>query len=120
MSARKWAQGREANTSLPVDSTITRYLDDFAWQQVMTHNGTDQGVLTCPSDKDTVASDSSPQDPEVSIYQITATDHDNFHDEEWGMVEFAGEHPFEDYDEWFHEEEEECETNTDDDKPDFH
>jgi hypothetical protein len=112
MSARRWAHNRGANTSLPANSAVVRYLDNFAWQQVMTHDGTDQEMLTYSSDKANVASEPSPPDPEVSIYQITATDRDDFRDEEWGTVEFAGEHPFKDDDEWFCEEDEECKADT--------
>jgi hypothetical protein len=48
-----------------------------------------------------------------------ATDPDDFGDEHWGTVEFAGEHPFEDYDKWFHGEVEGCDTDTDHDESDF-
>jgi hypothetical protein len=68
---------------------------------------------------DSEASESSPANPEVSIYQVTATDRDDFHDEEWGTVEFAEEHPFKDYDGLFNEDEDKHETNTDDDDQDF-
>jgi hypothetical protein len=82
MSARRWVHDNGANISLGVDNTILRCVDDFIWQQAMTHGGSDQGMLACPSDEDTETSESSPQDPEISIYQITTTDRDAFHDEE--------------------------------------
>jgi hypothetical protein len=87
-----------------VGNYIIHHMDDFIGHQGMTHGGTDQGMLTYPSDEDTVASETSSPNPEVSIYQITATDRNNFHDEDWGTVEFAREPPFEDYNKWFHDE----------------
>jgi hypothetical protein len=117
MSARTWIHGSGADVPVPAGSHVVRCLDDFIRPQGMTHGGMDQGMLTYPSDEDTIASETSSPDPEVSIYQFTATDRDDFHNKDWGTVEFAGEHPFEDYNEWFHEEEEECDTY--DDERDF-
>jgi hypothetical protein len=50
-------------------------------------------------DDDSEAPDPTPTVPGVSIYQVTATDPQDFHDEEWGAIEVADEHPYEDYDE---------------------
>ena len=52
------------------------------------------------------ASESSTANPKVSIYQVTSTNCNDFHDEEWGAVEFAEEYPFEDYDGLLNEDEE--------------
>ena len=49
-----------------------------------------------------------PTIPGVSIYQVTATDPEDFHDEEWGAVEFADERPYGDYDEGISEDGEEA------------
>jgi hypothetical protein len=93
-------------------SHVAHHTDDFIWHQGVTHSGMDQGMLTFPSDEDTAASETSSLDPEISVCQVTAADRDDFHDEDWGTVEFAREHSFEDYDKWFHEEEEECNMDT--------
>ena len=69
-------------------------------------------------DEDSEASEPMPPVPGVSIYQVTATDPQDFHDEEWGAIEVADEHPYEDYDEGLSDDEEEvrledklCETD---------
>ena len=64
----------------------------------------------CPNrnDEDAETSEPMPTAPGVSIYQVTATDPQDFHDEEWGAIEFADEHPYEDYDEGFSDDGEEA------------
>jgi hypothetical protein len=61
-----------------------------------------------------------PTVPGVSIYQVTATDPQDFHDEEWGAVEFADERPYEDYDEGISEDGEEAGLGSKLDETDFH
>ena len=70
--------------------------------------------------EDTETSKPTPPIPEVSIYQVTATDHEDFHDEEWGAVEFADERPYEDYDEGISEDGDEARLDGKVDETDFH
>ena len=74
---------------------------------------------SCHSE-DTGTSEFSPPNPEVSTYQVTATDRDDFHDEEWGTIEFADERPFKGHDEGISEDEDEGGIDTKNNKPDFH
>jgi hypothetical protein len=128
MSARAWMHDSGANVNIAMDNHIMWCADDFIWHQGMTHGGADQGMLTCPSDEDTVTLETNSSGLEEldgtqgrlrSICKVTATDPDDFNEKHLGTVKFVGEHPFEDYDEWFHGEEEECDTDTDHDDSDF-
>ena len=78
----------------------------------------------CPchsrDNEDSDASEPMPTAPGISIYQVTATDPQDFHDEEWGAMEFADERPYEDYDEGISEDGEEAGLGSELDETDFH
>jgi hypothetical protein len=70
MNPRTWIHDNVANVNLPTGSHIAQCMNDFIWHQGMTHSDTDQGMLAHPSDKDTVASETSSLDPEVRLVSI--------------------------------------------------
>jgi hypothetical protein len=138
MTARTWMHDSGIHEILSVTDHVARYVDDFVWHQGMINSDLGQGMvnndrlhegtLMHPSDEETVATETNSvgleeldeiQDRPRSIDEVTATDPDDFNDEHWGMMEFAGEHPFEDYEDWFHGDEESCDADTERDDLDF-
>jgi hypothetical protein len=64
-------------------------------------------MLACPSDEETVTTETNSvgleeldetQDRPRSVCEVTATGPEDFNEEHWGLMECAGEHPFEDCD----------------------
>ena len=64
MSTRNWIHNSGVCEILSVPGPVAGYVDGFVWHQGMTHGGADQGMLTYPSDKNTVALESNSSDLE--------------------------------------------------------
>jgi hypothetical protein len=55
-----------------------------------------------------------------SLHMVVATEPADFFEKYWGMKECVDEHPFEDYDKWFHEGDDTCDADEDGNESDFH
>jgi hypothetical protein len=64
---------------------------------------TDEDDETCDMENESEVSLERITDAPRSLYTVTATEPADFFEEQWQTQEYVGEHPFRDYDEWFHE-----------------
>jgi hypothetical protein len=104
---------RGANASISAARGSICHFDDLVWTHGECLIASGAKTFVYPSDEETASAtedeSTTPVGPgeiqatPLSVYVITVADPDDFCEEHWGLLEYVGEHPFEDYDEWFND-----------------
>jgi hypothetical protein len=120
---------RGANASISAARGFIHHVDNLVWSHGEHLINADTGMCVYPSDEETAAAtedeSTTPTEPgeiqatPLSVCVITATDPDDFCEEHWGSLECVGEHPFEDYNKWFNEDDDKYNANVEHDESDF-